>query len=180
MKNKTFVIALIVVGVSILFGFTVFKLYRLNQETKANLPYLLIGEKINYFDLLAKDAKQISVSAFKSDRPVMIFIFSRPCSPCDKNIVYWKKMAEILQDSVDFYGVVLGNATEAFNFAEEARLNLEVYVPVDLYTFILNQRIKLNFSQTILYARNEVKFLKLGVLEGEEAVNLINMAKKLI
>lgn len=91
MKNKTFVIALIVVGVSILFGFTVFKLYRLNQETKANLPYLLIGEKINYFDLLDKDANQISVSAFKSDRPVMIFIFSRPCSPCDKNIVIGRK-----------------------------------------------------------------------------------------
>lgn len=89
-------------------------------------------------------------------------------------------MAEILKDNVDFYGVVLGNATEAFNFAEEARLNFEVYVPVDLDTFILNQRIKLNFSQTILYAGNEVKFLKLGVLEGDEAVNIINTAKKMI
>jgi hypothetical protein len=38
-------------------------------------------------------------------------------------------------------------------------------------------RTKLNFSQTILYARNQVKYLKLGELEGEEAANIINLAK---
>ncbi len=87
-------------------------------------------------------------------------------------------MREIFEDQVDFYGIIPGNAIEAFNFSEKAKLNFKLYVPVNLNEFIQKMRLKLNFSQTILYARDEVKYLKLGKLEGEEAVNIINMAKE--
>jgi hypothetical protein len=180
MKNKTLIIVLTIGGILILAGFAVFKLYTLNQEAKANLPYLLIGEKIEYFDLLDENAGPINVSAFDGDRPALIFIFSRPCSPCNKNIVYWRKMVEILKDEVNFYGIILDNPTQAFNFSDEAQLNFKIYVPRDLDKFILKQRIKLNYSQTILYSGNKVRYLKLGPLEGDEAVNIINMTKKRI
>ncbi len=177
MKNKTLNFALVVLVIVILFGFAVFKLYRMNEQTKASLPYLAIGERIEYFDLIGEDASQINVSVFNSERPVLIFILSRPCNPCQKNMKYWQKMKEILLDRVDFYAIILDNATSAFSFSEQANLNFKVFVPVDLNRFIQKMRIKLNLPQTILYVKNEVKYLKLGELEGEEAVNIINMAK---
>jgi hypothetical protein len=180
MKESKLFYSLVLVGIIILAGFAIFRLYQINQKTKQELPYLLQGENIECFDLVDEDAQQVDASVFSSGRPALIFIFSRPCSPCDKNIVYWRKMREILEDQVDFYGIIPGNATKAFNFSEKAKLNFKLYVPVHLNEFIQKMRLKLNFSQTILYARGEVKYLKLGKLEGEEAVNIINMAKELI
>lgn len=180
MEKSKFVYNLVLVGIIILAGFAIFRLYQINEKNKQELPYLLKGENIECFDLIDEDASQVDTSVFSSGRPALIFIFSRPCSPCDKNIVYWRKMREILEDRIDFYGIILGDATEAFNFSEKAKLNFKLYVPVQLNEFIQKMRLKLNFSQTILYARNEVKYLKLGKLEGEEAVNIINMAKELI
>lgn len=178
-KDKTFVFGLILIGIIIVAGFVIFRLYQINEKNKQELPYLLQGEGIEYFDLIDEDAHQINASVFDGgQRPALIFIFSRPCSPCDKNIAYWRKMKEILKDQVDFYGIVLDETNAAFNFSEEARLNFKVYVPVDLDGFNRKLRIKLNFSQTILYDQGEVKYLKLGKLEGDEATRIINMAKK--
>ena len=153
MKNSKLVYSLVLVGTIILVGFAIFRLYRINEKNKQELPYLLQGEKIECFDLIDEDANQVDASVFSSGRPVLIFIFSRPCSPCDKNIVYWLKMQEILEDQVNFYGIIPGNATEAFNFSEKAKLNFKLYVPVNLNEFIQRMRLKLNFSQTILYGR---------------------------
>ena len=180
MKSKTLTAVLIVTAVLILFGYTLYKQNRINEQTRANLPYLTAGERIEYFDLLDQDANQIDSSVFSSRRPHFLFIFSRPCSPCDDNIKYWRKMREILKDRVDFYGIILGDATTAFNFSEEVGLNFKLYIPVDLDKFIQAMRIKLSYSQTIIYAQDEVKHLKLGKLEGEEAVKIINMAKDLM
>lgn len=181
MKNRTLIIVLVIAGILVLSGYAIFKLYRMNQQAKANMPYLLIGEHVEYFDLLDEDANPISASTLEKDRPSIILIFSRPCSPCNKNIVYWRKIAEVLEKDVDIYGIVLGSASEAFNFAEEAKLNFKIYVPEDLEKFIKKQRIMLNFGQTILYtADNGVNYLKMGPLEGDEAVSIINMAKKMI
>lgn len=179
-EKKTFQVVLIVAAVLILTAFAFFRLYQVNEKNKKALPYLTPGESIDVFDLLDEGANQVNASALKTDRPALIFIFSRPCSPCEKNIVYWRKMHEVLKDGVDFYGIILGDATTAFNFAENAKLDFKLYIPANLDKFIEVMRIKLNFSQTILYAKNEVKYLKLGNLEGEEAANLINMAKALI
>jgi hypothetical protein len=120
-KNK-FVYHLVLVGIIILAGFAIFRLYQINEKNKQELPYLLQEENIEYFDLIDEDANQIDASVFDNGgRPALIFIFSRPCSPSDKNIVYWRKMREILEGQVDFYGIVLGDVTTAFNFSEEVQ-----------------------------------------------------------
>jgi hypothetical protein len=180
MKVKAVNYVLIMLAILILFGFTVFKLVRVNEQTKAKIPYLVTGERIEYFNLIGEDAAQIDASVFRSDRPALIFIFSRPCNPCQKNFKYWEKMKEILGDRVDFYGIILEGTALAFEFSKKANLNFKIYIPEDVDRFIQAMRIKLNLAQTILYTKNGVKYLKLGDLEGEESVNIINMAKKLI
>jgi len=179
MKNKTFTATLLIVSIVVIAGFTAFKLAYTNKRIKNSLPYLTQGEKIKYFDLISVDDERIDSSIFESNRPQLIFIFSRPCSPCNKNIIYWKKMAEILKDKVYVYGIILDDVNEAFSFSKNARLNFNIYAPENLNEFIKKLRIKLNFSQTIVYYKN-VKFVKLGDMESEEAVNIIKLAKGLV
>lgn len=180
MNGKAVNYMLIILAIVTLFGFALFKLYQLNEQTKAQLPYLITGERIEYFDLIGEDALRINTSVFLNDRPAMIFIFSRPCNPCQKNFQYWRKMKEILGDRVDFYVIIMESASSAFDFSEKTNLNFKIYVPEDVNRFIQSMRIKLNLAQTILYTKNEVKYLKLGDLEGNESVNIINMAKEMI
>ncbi len=178
-KNRNFVTFLVVVGILIVSGAGFFKLYRANQQNKAAIPYLLKGEAIGYFDLIGDDAHTLDRTALKSKKPSLIFIFSKPCSPCNKNITYWKKISSILKDKVTVYGIVLGNESEAFNFSEQAKLNFKVFIPRDLKAFTSNLRIKLNFAQTIVYHDNRVVHLQLGDLNGDTASGIIRTAREL-
>jgi hypothetical protein len=179
MKNKTLTFTLAVLAIVIFCGYTIFKLHWLNEQARANLPYLDIGEHIGYFDLIAEDSSRVNTSIVNSGRPAMIFIASRPCTPCQKNVHYWRKFKKILGDCIDYYGIIPTDATTAFNFSERAKLNFKIYVPADLKLFIQGMRLKTNNAQTIVYDQNEVKYIKLGNLERNDALHIINLAKEL-
>lgn len=179
-KEKVYsLLNMVLLAIIIVLGFALYKSLNMNRLLRGSLPYLTPGEAIEYFHLSGMDARTIDASVLKQDIPSLIFIFSRPCSPCNKNIVYWKKMAEILKDKVTIYGVILGKVTDAYNFPENAKLNFNIYVPENIDEFIQKLRIKLNFPQTIVY-HETVRFVKLGTMEGEDAVSIIKFVKGLI
>lgn len=179
MKNKTLILILTLTGLLILSGYTVFRLYQVNERNRAALPYLVNGESITYFNLVDDNAQSSDRSILDDSRPTLIFIFSRPCSPCNKNIVYWKKMAKLLKDKANIYGIVLNDASKAFSFSEEAKLNFKIFIPQDLDTFIQTMRLKMNLSQTIIYHNGGVRKLKLGELDGKEAIQFIDAVRKM-
>lgn len=180
MKKKSLNFTFAALAIIILCGFTIFKFYKIKEENRANLPYLEIGESIKYFDLIAEDSSRIDKTVFNSGRLAMIFIASPNCTPCQKNFPYWRKFKKILGDCSDCYGVVPTDAASAFNFAERMKLNFKIYVPIDLNMLVQAMRLKTNQAQTILYAQNEVKYVKLGNLDGSDAAHIINLAKKLV
>lgn len=178
MRRKTFTLIAVASTIIIILGIALFQSIRLNQKLRNALPYLTVGEAGQYFDLTDMEGNDIDLSTLEEDRLSLIFIFSRPCSPCNKNIVYWKKIAEVLEeDRVHAYGIVLGNLTEAYNFAQDAPLNFKIYVPRDLEKFMGSWRIRTNHPQTILY-QNRVKWIQLGELGSEEAITAINLGKQ--
>jgi peroxiredoxin len=140
---------------------------------------LLQGEKIDNFNLVDMDAREIDRSILDKDSVSVIFILERPCSPCDKNVIFYKKMAEMLKGKASFYGIVLNNATEALNFAEQAKLSFKVYVPKQLDTFIDNMRLRMNLAQVIVYT-DKVEMIKVGQLSSQDVVQVLNKVKGLI
>lgn len=179
LSTKTYTFTAILLSVFVFLGYALYKCHQANRKLRSSLPYLTVGESIHYFNLIGMDETRIDQSNLEKDRPVLIFIFSRPCSPCDKNLVYWKKMAEIFKEDVSVYGIILGKLTEAYNFSETSRLNFNIYVPEDAALFIREMRIKLNFSQTIIYS-GKVRYVRLGEMNGEEAVGIIKTVKGMI
>ncbi len=178
MKNKKwFGLKVTVLAVFLVLGYALLKSHQLNRHLREALPYFIVGEEIHYFDVIGMDEKSIDGTALQGDRPSLIFIFSRPCSPCNKNIVFWQKMAEVLKGKVSVYGIILSDVTEAYNFSQRAGLNFNIYVPQDLDTFIEKMRIKMNVSQTIVYD-DTVRLVQLGNMEGEEVVSIIKLIKE--
>jgi len=163
--------------VVIIVAFFSIRAFLSGKRDKDAIPYLVEGEKIHYFDLVSSANDKIDISSLKKSGPSVIFIFSRPCSPCDKNILYWRRMAEVLKGRAAVYGIVVGSLEEMKAFADKAKLNFGVYAPADLKAFVQGFRLKLSYSQTILYA-DKVKVVKVGNLEGEDATRLLDEALK--
>jgi peroxiredoxin len=178
-SEKKFSMAITILSaIIVVLGFALYKTIQSNKRLTESLPYFIEGESIEYFDLLSMAGDRIDASALESDTPILIFIFSRPCSPCNKNIKFWKSMVGILKDKkIEIFGIVLDNLSATYNFMKEARLNFDIYVPDELEIFLKRMRIKLNFAQTILYHKG-VKVQKLGPLEADEVTKIINYIKK--
>jgi len=159
----------------ILFVFII-KLVGTNNSLKESLPYLVKGEKIKYFNLIDKNGKRINEKVLKNNSPSLIFIFSRPCSPCNKSIIYWKRLSSILRGKVHIYGIVLNTATEAYSFSSNTNLNFPIFVPEDINSFIKNFRIKINSPETILY-KNGIVHLRLGEINSKDVTKIIKKVK---
>ena len=89
-------------------------------------------------------------------------------------------MTRLLQDKADIYGIILENASNAFGFAEEAKLNFNIYIPQDPAAFSEALRLKMNMAQTIIYHGGGVTKLKMGDLNGKEAADMIKTVRSLI
>jgi peroxiredoxin len=178
-KNTIFTLTLIFLSIIFILGFALYRCMLVNKRLKAEMPSLTVGEKINYFDLNGVDENKVDIIAFRNSQPSLIFIFSRPCSPCNKNIPYWEKISELINGQVSIYGIILTDLTEAYNFADDAKLNFKIYVPEDIKKFAEHFRIKSNEARTIVYD-GRVRLIKLGDLDGEAAVSIIKLARSLI
>lgn len=178
-KSKKFFCISIFLSIVIIAGLIIVKLLNLNNQLRSKIPYLLPNEKITYFTLLDKDAERIDASVLTGPKPSVIVIFSRPCSKCSKSIFAWKKIAALVKDEVNVYGIVLDSLSAAFEFEETTNLNFKIYVPEDIPKFKAGLRVILNYSMTMVYL-DGVKSLKLGDLETVDAGRLIKLLRQLI
>jgi peroxiredoxin len=156
-----------------------YKQFSLNKHYKSLIPYLLEGEKIKNVDLIDRDAQLTNPDQLKKGISV-VFVFLKNCSPCDKNIIFWKKIAKLFKNRISVVGVVLNTPTEAFSFADKAKLNFKIYVPDDLQKFTEDMRMTINQSQTIVLQDGRVKMVKLGDLGGNGATEVVKKLKGLL
>jgi hypothetical protein len=178
-KVKIFNFIIIILTIVIIFGFFAFKIYKNNLRIRESLPYVSVGEKIKKLEIVGINNKKFDESLLKkSKKPILILIFSRPCSPCDKNIIFWNKISDLLSDKVLAIGIIIGELTSALDLSEKVKLNFNLYVPKDIDDFVKSFRLKLFYSQTIVYLKT-VKIVKIGELSNKDATELIIAIKEL-
>lgn len=147
------------------------------QVLENSLPYLPLQEKIDYFDLIDREENRIDKSVFEKGKISLVYIFQRPCSPCNKNIVFWNKIASQFKNQVKVYGIIADDYQDFYNQADALHVNFHLYCPDNLERFLSELRIRGSMAQTILYA-NGVRYLKLGDLESEDVFRLIDQIKE--
>lgn len=96
LRLKTAII-FIALALLVFSGFMNYKFYKLNRKYTKALPIFLLGESIDYLDLISADENHPDLNGLSPDKPVLIYIFPRiSCLSCDKNIDYLKKFSNIL------------------------------------------------------------------------------------
>jgi len=179
MQNKKFC-SIIIVFLFLIIVVTLFVVnHQFNQieRLKQGQICLIEGDKIDYFDLIGTDNQRIDSSALKEGHH-LIFVMEQPCIPCNHNLTLWRRMAKIAQDEANIYGIWLGDPTEMFNFQDEGDLGFILYAPVDVEKVKEKLKLNLNYAQTILYSGNEVVFIRLGKLEGQNYTDILRYIKQ--
>ncbi len=143
------------------------------------IPYLIPGEEPANFDLIGMDNQTVSAERLEKNDLSVIFVFERPCNACNKNINYWKKFSGLLKSApkVEVFGVVLDNYEDAFNFAQRAGLDFNLYVPRDPRVFVDAFKVRLNLAQTIILEGKKVVAVKVGNLQGRELKELMETVR---
>lgn len=154
-----------------------FVLYKKNYLLKNSLPYLVPGEKINYFDLIGEDGETINKSILKN-KISLIFIYKHPCLACNKNSILWRRLATVGGNEINLFGIAQVDLSGLVEFAENSQLNYKLYAPENIDLFKKKMRMKLNTPQTILYY-NKVQEIFLGVLTGDDYTNILKKLKQI-
>lgn len=175
MKKYHHVVLSISLILLVISAFAIARLIAVNRSLRQSLPYLLKNETINYFELIGENGNQINHEAI--NRPTFIFIFSRPCSPCDKNISLWNTFAELFQEKMDIFGIVLEEPEAIGYLREKVKLNFPLYSPRDINKFIPAFRLRLPHSQTIII-NGKVTFQKTGELTQNDFSRIVEQCEK--
>ena len=154
-----------------------YRLFKINAQYKDALPFFIRGERIDYLALQSTDEHAPGLIGLPDNSLSILYIFSRPCTPCDKNLIYLKKFARLLDESVVMRGIVVGNLSEGYEFTQKANPGFAIFVPEDLNRFVKEYRLKFNHSQFIVCLGCEISFVKTGEFSDEEFIRIFNMIR---
>lgn len=174
--NKKSIVIAVIAGALLVSIILNFHLFRTVKTVQKFLPYLLRGEKVNGMELV--DEFGADIEPGNSGGDYLVFIFTEGCSPCNKNIKLWDKMADLLDSKIRVYGVILDDVNGMVEFSEQARLRFHLHVPRDVERFKNAFRIQLDLPQTIYVKNNKVDYLKLGVLSGDDYIHMMKYLKR--
>lgn len=180
MINKKSVLVFSIFLVIIVSAFAILKLHKEKNVLKSQLPYLVKGETITYFDVIGTESNKVNAAKLNESYISLVFIFEQPCSHCDLNLAIWNRIANILKCNAAVFGIIPGEPAQMFELQEKARLNFKIFVPDDLPKFKEEMRIKTNMAQTILYVNKKVEFVKFGNLDGNDFTTIVRKAKEII
>lgn len=177
MKSKNLFIVLILISIVSVEAFVIFKQSQMLRNFRKDVPVLLKGERIAYFDIIDPEAKKLDASALKRNPFSIIFIFEQPCSICNKNIDYWKGLRKLVKNNIPIYAIVLDNYAQMFDLHQSGRLNFKLYAPNNREEFIKHMRIRFNIAQTILLKEDSVISVKLGTLSNDDFLDILKIIK---
>ncbi|MDY0297623.1 MAG: hypothetical protein RB296_09930 [Acidobacteriota bacterium] len=71
----------------------------------------------------------------QSDKPVLLFLFERPCSTCTPSITFWMKVSELASKRAHIMGIIQ-DRVEMIRIAGTKRLPFQLISPVDDDEFV--------------------------------------------
>lgn len=179
--NTTVVIlsflVLIIVAISTI---AILKITNQNAMLRKQVFSLSPGEKIPAIELIDMNEQIQDIYSVQKKKLLFIYIFERPCSPCNRNIIYWKRISEIMEGDAEFVAVLIDDLPKALEFSQKKKTNFPLYVPTNRENFVRAMKIKSNAAQTILVNKSVVERVILGDMDGENYTDILIQAKKLV
>jgi peroxiredoxin len=175
MKNKVGIIFLLAINLALV-GFVAF-LINSKEYYKNLVPYIPQGDELPRIAFLDENNRTFSITQYQ-DKPVILFIFERPCSTCTKNIIFWNKIFEIANKKAYILGVIQ-DQLDMIEIAKYKRIPFKLISPVKFDLFKKKWRIHFNLSQSYLIYKNKVRLIKVGDIDADDMREIIGVLNEL-
>lgn len=142
-------------------------------------PHLAVGDTIGYFDLIDVNGKHIDASILKTKKPSLIFLFPRSYNLYSNDISYWSRMASIVQDNAQIFGIFLGMPREFQEFRKERKIPFDLYFPDNLDLFLKQMNVKSILGHIMLCSGGKVEMVRVGSMEGESYTEFLRRTLEL-
>jgi hypothetical protein len=117
------------------------------------------------------DGKQIDRNSLNGISKLnVIYVFSQPCTPCNKNIIIWKRISSVMKDKINTFGIIPKELSdEIITFSNNLQLPFRLYCPMNVSQFKEEFRIRSDeLAQTIITDGTNVIYSFLGTLDTNE------------
>jgi hypothetical protein len=71
------------------------------------------------------------------------------------------------------YGIILDNIENSIKYSKEAKLNFNVYVPIEIEKFKKEMKLNTPYSQTIYY-RGKIQNIFIGEINSENVMEILD------
>lgn len=166
---------ILLIAVVIFLGLLLYLNMQSKEKIADELVNLQVDESIDEMVLISEDGTTVKRFKMSTYEMSAVFIFSRPCSPCNKNIPFWRRIASLKK--ADILGIIVEDATKMANFAESMDLNFKLYCPEDISKFKENLRLKFDLAQTLLLRQGKIIYVKVGELTPQDYFEIASKLK---
>jgi hypothetical protein len=175
MKGKFVVASLFLAAFLIGFAYLTWQNRNLRNQViilRKQIPNLLTNEIAPSFEATDLNGLKETIIFFNEGKKHLLFVLSNFCNPCEKNVVYWKKLYNQLKNDADVIGIVLSGRRQALALRDDLGANFSLYAPEGTDKFMNDYKIS-NLSQTMLIQGNaRVEWIKTGDLNGDDFLKL--------
>ena len=144
---------------------------------RKEIPHLIPGDYALPVEVINLEGK-IEFINFNNKRKTLLFIQVDSCIPCDKNLIFWRRLSYQLKDKARVLLISLKELEEARNLKLYLKVDIPVYTPKNKEKFIQDYKIS-KFSQTILInGTGKVKWTKASELNADDYFKLKKLVLK--
>ncbi|MCG2810402.1 MAG: redoxin family protein [Candidatus Aminicenantes bacterium] len=147
------------------------------EHFKNLVPFISQGEKLPEIVFIDESNQTLNTKQYQ-ERPILLFVFERPCSTCTKNIVFWNKLYELANKKAYVFGVIQ-DLSDMFEIAKIKKIPFKLMSPANFDVFKKKWRVHLNLSQTYLIYKNKVKLINVGAIGADDMKEIFSMLNEL-
>ena len=175
MRRIKFLIIFLISSVTLL-GFGLYLNIKSKEKIVDKLANLQVGESIDEMILITENGTKVNKYKMNTYEMAVIFIFSWPCSPCNKNIPFWQRIGSLKK--ADIFGIVIEDAKKMTSFAESMNLNFHLFCPLDINKFKQDFRLKFDLAQTLLLKKGKIIYVNVGELTPQDYFEITKKLNK--
>lgn len=141
---------------------------------KMSNVFLAVGDELKQLDLT--DISNNQMTHRLNNGVSILFVFEKPCSPCNKNINYWNKIAILLRKSAQSYGIIEDDFENAKELKMHNRVIFPLYTPVNAEEFRRILPTSINLPQTVVVRDGKISNLYVGQLDADLVKEIVQKA----
>jgi hypothetical protein len=145
---------------------------------KKKVPHLIVGDYALPIEVIKINGEEEFINFNNNYQKTLLFILSSSCVPCDKNLIFWRRLGYQLRNKARILLISLGEWEDMHNLKSYLKVDIPIYIPENKEKFIQDYRIR-NFSQTVLIdEKGKVEWIKANGLNADDYFKLRELVLK--